>query len=136
MEPENSKTVVFFDGSCQICQAEIDFYRCQDDAGTLRFVDVSESGAVIPEGITQRQAVERFHVRARDGRVFSGATAFVEVWARLPKWRWAARAAALPGALVVMEWGYRGFLPVRPFISRVVGRMLQRKAAGAGAKRG
>jgi predicted DCC family thiol-disulfide oxidoreductase YuxK len=69
--------------------------------------------------------MERFHVRASDGRVLSGAMAFVEVWTRLPKWRWAARAASLPGALAALELGYRMFLPVRPFISRLFGRVLQ-----------
>jgi predicted DCC family thiol-disulfide oxidoreductase YuxK len=67
--------------------------------------------------------MERFHVRASDGRVLSGAAAFVEVWTRLPKWRWAARAASLPGMLAVLELGYRMFLPVRPFISRLFGRV-------------
>jgi hypothetical protein len=38
-----------------------------------------------------------------DGRVLSGAAAFVEVWTRLPKWRWAARAASLPGAIPALD---------------------------------
>ena len=54
---------------------------------------------------------------------FSGAAAFVEVWARLPRWRWAARAAALPGAMAALEFGYGTFLPVRPFSSWLFGKM-------------
>jgi len=102
----------------------------------LCFVDVSESGAVIPEEITQKRAMERFHVRANDGRVLSGAAAFVEVWTRLPKWRWAARVASLPEALAALELDYRMFLPVRPFISRLFGRVLQLQSVIHGAKRG
>jgi predicted DCC family thiol-disulfide oxidoreductase YuxK len=68
--------------------------------------------------------MERFHVRAGDGRVLSGAAAFVEVWTRLPQWRWAARAASLPGAITALEFGYRMFLPVRPFVSRLLRRVL------------
>jgi len=79
--------------------------------------------------------MKRFHVRASDGRVLSGAAAFVEVWTRLPGWRWAARAASLPGALIVLEWGYRIFLRVRPFISHFFGRALGLRAAIGGAKR-
>lgn len=135
MEPELSKSTVYFDGSCPLCQAEIGYYRCKDQAGALCFVDVSETGAVTPEGISRQQAMERFHVHASDGRVLSGAEAFVEVWARLPKWRWAARAASLPGALAGLELGYRMFLPLRPFISRLFGRIQQRQAAGHGAER-
>ena len=136
MEPELSKSTVYFDGSCPLCQEEIGYYRRKDQAGALCFVDVSETGAVTPEGITQQRAMERFHVHASDGRVLSGAEAFVEVWTRLPKWRWAERAASLAGALVGLELGYRMFLQVRPFISRLFGRIQQLQAAGHGAERG
>jgi predicted DCC family thiol-disulfide oxidoreductase YuxK len=134
MEPEIPKSTVFFDGSCPLCRAEIGYYRRQDQAGTLCFVDVSDPGAIIPEGITQQRAMERFHVRANDGTLLSGAAAFVEVWTRLPKWRWAARAASLPGALAALELGYRIFLPVRPIISRVFGRVLKLQSIFDGAK--
>ena len=120
MESEVPKSTLFFDGSCPLCRAEIGLYRRQDQADALSFVDASATGAVTPQGMTQQQAMERFHVRAGDGRVLSGAAAFVEVWSRLPGGRWAARAAALPGALAVLELGYRMFLPVRP-ISRLFG---------------
>ena len=111
------------------------YYRRKDQAATLWFVYVSEAGAVTPEGITHQRAMERFHVRARDGRVLSGAVTFVGVWTRLPKWRWAARAATLTGALVALELGYRMFLPVRPFISRIFARVLQLQSLIVGAKR-
>jgi predicted DCC family thiol-disulfide oxidoreductase YuxK len=131
---ELPKSTVYFDGSCPLCREEIKYYRRTDQAGALCFVDVSEAGAVTPEGITQQRAMERLHVRARDGRIFSGAAAFVEVWTCLPKWRWAARAASLPGALAALELGYRMFLPVRPFISRVFGQVLKLHQVFDGAK--
>ena len=134
MESEVQKSTVFFDGSCPLCRAEIGYYRRKDQAGALCFVDVSQPGATTPEGINQQRAMERLHVRARDGRVLSGAAAFVEVWTSLPKWRWAARAASLPGALAALELGYRMFLPVRPFISRVFGQVLKLQSVFEGAK--
>ena len=136
MEPDLSKSTVYFDGSCQLCRAEIGLYRRQDQADALCFVDVSATDAATPQGLTQRQAMERFHVRAGDGRVLSGAAAFVEVWSRLPGWRWAARAAALPGALAVLELGYRMFLPVRPFVSRLFRRFRQFRAIDDRGERG
>jgi predicted DCC family thiol-disulfide oxidoreductase YuxK len=129
-----AKSTVYYDGSCPLCRAEIGYYRRTDDAGALCFVDVSTAAAAPPEGMTQLQAMQRFHVRAGDGRVLSGAAAFIEVWRRLPRWRWAARVASLPGALAVLELGYRLFLPVRPFISRTVARIQQRKAASSGGE--
>ena len=134
MDSQLPKSTVFFDGSCPLCRAEIGYYSRKDQAGALCFVDVSEAGAATPEGITQQRAMERFHVRAHDGRVLSGAAAFVEVWTRLPKWRWAARAASLPGALAALELGYRMFLPVRPFISRGFRQFLKLQSVFEGAK--
>ncbi len=136
MGSELLKSTVYFDGSCPLCRAENGYYRGKDRAGALCFVDVSEPGAKDPEGITKQRAMERFHVRTGNGQIMSGAAAFVEVWARLPGWHWAARGAALPGALTVLEFGYRLFLPVRPFISRVFGAIQRRGEAGDGAKRG
>ena len=135
MEAELPKSTVYFDGSCSLCSAEIGYYRRKDQDRALCFVDISETGAAAPDGITKERAMRRFHVRASDGRLLSGAAAFVEVWTRLPRWRWAARAASLPGALIVLERGYRIFLPVRPFISRLFGQALRLQAAIGGAKR-
>ncbi|MGJ4903501.1 DUF393 domain-containing protein [Bradyrhizobium sp. HKCCYLS2058] len=134
MAPEPAQSTVYFDGSCPLCRAEIGYYGRTDQAGALCFVDVSEPGAETPDGVTQQQAMARFHVRASDGRLLSGAAAFVEIWRRLPRWCWAARVASMPGALAVLEFGYRLFLPVRPLISRGLGRILQRgKQEGRGA---
>jgi hypothetical protein len=55
--------------------------------------------------------------------LIDGASAFVAVWASLPKWRWAARAATLPGAMRVLDMAYSVSLLVRPAISRVFGRL-------------
>lgn len=128
MATELSQSTVYYDGSCSLCRAEIEFYRRSDNSDALSFVDVSETDASIPAGLTQQRALERFHVRAGNGQILSGAAAFVEVWARLPRWQWAARAAALPGAMAALELGYRLFLPVRPVISRLFGKM-QRPSA-------
>ncbi len=135
MESELPKSTVFFDGSCSLCRAEIGYYRRTDQDHSLCFVDISETSAALPEGVSQERSMKRFHVRASDGRVLSGAAAFVEVWTRLPRWRWAARAASLPGALIALEWGYRLFLPVRPLISRFFGRALRLRAVIDGDKR-
>lgn len=118
-----TKATVYFDGSCPLCRAEIGYYRREDSAGAFSFVDISAIDASLPFRLTQQSAMQRFHVLDGDGRLLSGAAAFVEVWSRLPGWRWAARAAGLPGAMTTLEFGYRLFLRVRPFISRLVREM-------------
>jgi hypothetical protein len=41
----------------------------------------------------------------------------------LPRWRWAARAAALPGLMALLELSYRLFLPARPVLAVIFGRI-------------
>ena len=75
MESQLPKSTVYFDGSCPLCRAEIGYYQRKDQYGAFCFVDISEPGGIPPEGITQEHAMKRFHVRASDGRVLSGAAA-------------------------------------------------------------
>ncbi len=108
---------LYFDGSCPLCTAEIRHYASRIDGDRLGFVDVSAGQADIGADLTSDAAMRRFHVRLADGTLLSGARAFVAVWAALPGWRWAARLAAIPGVMLVLEGGYRAFLPTRPLLS-------------------
>jgi predicted DCC family thiol-disulfide oxidoreductase YuxK len=119
VQQDKAQATVFFDGACPLCRAEIGLYRRQDRAGSLCFVDVSQTAEGLPAHLTQQQAMARFRVLSRDGRLLSGAAAFVGIWRLLPGGRWAARAAAL----TVLELGYPLFLPVRPIISELFGRL-------------
>ncbi len=115
--------IVYYDGSCPLCTAEIRHYAGQPGADNLDFVDISRDGANPGADLTPRDAMRRFHVRRADGRLLSGARAFVAIWELLPRWRWAARIAGLPGMPTLMELGYRTFLPVRPLLSRLASRL-------------
>jgi predicted DCC family thiol-disulfide oxidoreductase YuxK len=119
---EPSKLTVYFDGSCPLCSAEIGHYERLNAKNAVCFVDISAAAAPLPDGLSKDQAMARFHVGAADGSLVSGAAAFVRLWAALPGWRWAARFARLPGITPVLEWGYRRFLPLRPFLARLVDR--------------
>jgi predicted DCC family thiol-disulfide oxidoreductase YuxK len=112
-------TTVYFDGSCPLCRAEIALYRRQAKAEALCFADVSNPATPLGEDLERHQAMKRFHVRKKDGRLVSGAAAFVEVWKRLPQWRWAARATAIPGMVALMETTYQLFLIARPHLPRL-----------------
>ena len=112
-------TTIYFDGSCPLCRAEIALYRRQTKAQVLCFADVSNPSTPLGEDLERHRAMRRFHVRKEDGRLVSGAAAFVEVWKRLPQWRWAARAAAIPGMVALLETAYQLFLAARPLLARL-----------------
>jgi predicted DCC family thiol-disulfide oxidoreductase YuxK len=117
---------IYFDGSCALCSIEIDHYASRVGGDKLDFVDVTRNDALLGADLTSDTAMRRFHVRRSDGSLVSGARAFVEVWDTLPGWQWAARVAKIRGVLPVLEVGYRAFLPIRPFISKAVGRLSAR----------
>ncbi len=112
--PDQPAATVYFDGSCPLCRAEIALYRRQAKAETVSFVDASNPTTALGEDLDRHLAMKRFHVRREDGTLVSGAAAFVEVWKQLPRRRWAARAAAMPGMLVLLELVYKLFLTARP----------------------
>jgi predicted DCC family thiol-disulfide oxidoreductase YuxK len=111
--------IVFYDGSCSLCSAEIAHYRKMDTYGRLVFRDVAKADIALEPGLDRTTLMSRFHVRRGDGALLSGAAAFVGLWSLLPRWRWVACAAALPGATPLLEMIYRLFLPIRPAVSRL-----------------
>ena len=122
-ETRNEATTVYYDGSCPLCSLEIGHYKKQKTAGELSYVDVSATDESVADDLNRDTAMKRFHVRLPDGSLVSGARAFVAVWETMPKWKWAARLAKLPGVLPILELGYRMFLPVRPWLSRLAARL-------------
>jgi len=126
---ESAPLTVLYDGACPLCRREIGLYRrlqpLRSDAPVC-FADVSDAASPLPPalpcGTTREQLLARFHVRERDGRLLSGAQAFLALWATLPGWRWLARAGRVPGAVRVMEWAYVRFLRWRPALQRWASR--------------
>ncbi len=116
-------TTVYYDGSCPLCSVEIGHYASCEGADRLHFVDVSKAGARVSDDLTRQDAMNRFHVRRSDGELVTGARGFMELWGALPKWRWLARVARLPGVIPLLELAYRGFLPLRPTLSRIASWM-------------
>ena len=123
MSQPDAALTVYYDGACPLCRAEIGHYSAQEGAGAICFLDASKQTSDLPDGLTREQALARFHVRRSDGRLASGAAGFVEIWKTLPRWRWAARLASLPGVTPLLERAYRLFLPLRPTLSKAFGKL-------------
>lgn len=113
---------VLYDGACPLCRREIGVYRGLRPNTPLCFADVSDPALQPTAGRTRAQLLARFHVRTGDGRLLSGAQAFLALWAALPGWRWLAFAGRLPGAAWALERVYRVFLHARPTLQRWAAR--------------
>lgn len=111
--------IVYYDGACPLCSREIATYRRLEGADGLRWVDITTASPQALGGdLTREQALSRFHVRDEQGRLVSGAAGFVAIWRRLPGLRWLAWVAARPPVSWLLEPAYRGFLRIRPFLTR------------------
>jgi len=111
---------VMYDGACPLCRREIGVYRSLQPNTPVCWADVSDPTSVLPAGTSRTQLLARFHVRDSQGRLLSGAHAFLALWAALPGWRWLALVGRVPGAAWAMECLYRLFLRARPALQRGV----------------
>jgi 3-demethoxyubiquinol 3-hydroxylase len=112
--PQPSLTV-YYDGACPVCSREIAMYRQQPGGESCAWVDASRcSPSELGPDLDPPRALARMHVRQADGRLVSGAAAFIAMWQVFPATRWLGRIAAVPPLPWVLELGYRLFLRVRP----------------------
>jgi hypothetical protein len=125
---ERPALTVLYDGACPLCRREISVYRglrpLNPDTQVC-FADVSEVGSPLPAGTTRDDLLARFHVQSPDGRLLSGAQAFLALWSALPGWRWLARLGRLPAMAWTMEQVYCLFLRYRPQLQRLARRFDQ-----------
>ena len=94
-------------------------YRNLQALQPIAWRDVSTIDATLPNDVNREVYMGRFHVQLTDGKVVSGAEAFITLWSALPGWRWLGRIGRLPGMQALMEVLYSAFLSVRPKMQRI-----------------
>lgn len=114
IEKSTPPMTVYFDGGCPVCSREIGFYRRLDREGAIRWHDVSAGvGDLAGDGVTQEEALARFHARLPGGRLVTGVDAFIALWRRLPWFRRLAPIAAWRPIRFILERGYAWYAPRR-----------------------
>lgn len=108
---------VMYDGACPLCRREIGLYQSLTPLQPVVWLDVSDAAATMSAADRTRY-MARFHVRQKDGKLLSGAAAFVALWLTMPGWRWLGKLGRLPGITPMLEVMYRGFLHLRPHLQR------------------
>jgi len=104
---KNTDTCVIYNGSCPICSREVDAYqRASDRAGlSIAYHDMTQTD-LAQFGLTPQQAAQEFHV-LKDGTLYNGLPAFVQLWSDLPRMMWLARVIQWPVIWQVANLGYR-----------------------------
>lgn len=116
---------VFYDGACPLCRQEIAVYQRMAgadptsplaDAAAWR--DVAGHAAARAPEADQAQLLARFHARRSDGRLVSGARAFIAVWRATPRLARMGRALDRQPFIALGDAAYWMFLKIRPLWRR------------------
>ena len=96
---------VYFNNSCKICRAEIDLYK-KENISEISWVDITNNQiAKIETNKDHKQLLRRLHVK-KDGKIFSGAKAFLLVWKTIPKYKILYLILSLPIIFQIFTIGY------------------------------
>lgn len=80
----NIELTTYYDGSCQLCSAEIHNLMLRNTDGAVAFVDASAADFdAAALGVTQDALMNALHVRTADGRWLVGVPAFEALYRRL-----------------------------------------------------
>ena len=86
---------VYFNNSCKICKTEIDLYK-KEKIDEIDWVDITNNELAEKEtSKDSKQLLRRLHVK-KDGKIFSGAKAFLLVWKNIPKYKFLYSILRLP----------------------------------------
>jgi predicted DCC family thiol-disulfide oxidoreductase YuxK len=109
-DKSNCLLVVLYDDSCPYCSREIQHYKKRTEAKDIEWIPITMTTNLEDRfGITQAQALERFHVRDASGQWHQGAYAFAELWSHIHHYRVIANLIRKTGLLPIMDRAYSHF---------------------------
>ena len=86
---------VYYNESCSICRAEINHYKKQN-IEEIDWVDITNNDVAKKETLKDdKTLLRRLHVK-KDGKIFSGAKAFLLIWKNIPKYKFLYLILRLP----------------------------------------
>ena len=101
---------VFYDGKCNLCAKEIDYYRRIASVGTFHWIDITKSAEpLLREGISARQGLKLLHVKDNKGELHVGVSAFILIWNELDRWHILAKFISFPFIRQIADRAYRAF---------------------------
>ncbi|WP_322081783.1 DUF393 domain-containing protein [Burkholderia sp. BCC1972] len=116
-----SELVLYFDGRCPLCVAEIRRLGARDARHRLAFVDIAEPGFdPAPLGVDLPALNRELHARLPDGRMLTGVDSIVAAHALVGR-RWLVWLLRVPAMRAALAPLYRRFARNRYAVSRWLG---------------
>lgn len=84
-----SKLTILYDGACVVCNKEVMHYLKFDKSKKIVPVDISApSFRADIYGLTDDAVNLHMHAIDDAGKVFIGVETFIQIWKRIPKYKW------------------------------------------------
>jgi predicted DCC family thiol-disulfide oxidoreductase YuxK len=103
---------LYYDGSCPLCRAEIEYMAFKDRQGLLAFVDITTAGSEIERmGLSCERAMQLMQGRLRSGQVIEGVPVFAAAYRllglRFLAWLLSRNALQRPLAFLYLAFAKR-----------------------------
>jgi len=88
---------VFFDGKCNLCSKEINYYRRIAPKNTFNWVDITKTpGELDKFEIKLSDGLRLMHGADSKGNIFPGVDAFIIMWKQIKYWKFLGLFVSLP----------------------------------------
>ena len=89
--------IIFYDGKCDLCSKEINYYRKIAPSNIFKWQDITDSACDLnQEGVTLTECLKLLHAKDNMGQIHVGIDAFILIWKQLRRWRLLAFLVGLP----------------------------------------
>jgi predicted DCC family thiol-disulfide oxidoreductase YuxK len=110
---------LFYDGACHLCYREVKHYHDLDTEKKLNLINIADPSFDPSKYNLDRKSVNKhMHARDQDGTTFVGVDAFIEIWRRIPKYRFLVKPAEKDIIKPILKIGYSVFAEVRPYLPK------------------
>ena len=104
---------IYYNDDCPVCDAEINHYRKQAQAGNIamRFHKLSmDQDQLRTFHLAQEDLIRRLYIKDANGVLKGGVDAFITIWSTLPKYRWLSTLIRMPGVYAFANALYDGVM--------------------------
>lgn len=104
------KLTIFYDGGCIACDTEINHYKKIDQRGLLEIIDITSPEFTAEDYKLDSKLVnESMHTIDSNGNIYKGVDSFIQIWSRIPRYRFLKRVAQINTLRPLFDLGYKGF---------------------------
>ena len=101
---------VFYDGKCNLCSREINYYRRISPTGMFDWLDINLMHSdFVNTGIKVSDALKMLHVIDNNNTLHIGVDAFIIIWKNLSYWKIIAKVVSIPIIRQIVNITYRAF---------------------------